>query len=514
MPLEQLADCWPSETKSWANHYAEEIRKRYGYRKIDLAVGVYETLNMPYGFHNTLLSGTWLPWPHEAAEELDEVNCQTSASIVYVVAKALGLQPTLYLLEGLHQNKELSVESTHFLTTAQCDGEQVIIDPVQLLFGQYSREQSGFRITRQHGIGLARQIQFNSIAKISEEQYCEKVKYLRIAGKRNVLTNGQLLTRDLPCNSWLSNGSWRAAWYIRLCDDTLESTIFCDNPLIQSRFLTMYTPISEDSKKPVFHAGYVTQHNFMSVQDQKILVKIPYESLETILHQITEMTRERQKEMRSLLQVRLHHSEIFKDVFTEKKESNNLLAQLDNLSRIAFDEFKKRATNDELVMVVVEAAYQRARCEKKARTVFSFKDHRAVVLQECARWHQKEKECIQLTYEEYLMENELQDTPFNDPLARITLANGRDVLIAKNTATHLAELYKNQQGYRFEEVVDRYLFATQLKNIPTASEFSNDELLAAYAGMLMEFLVIANRARENLLFKQELPVIRQALAQI
>ena len=463
MPLEQLADFWPSETNGWANHCAAEIKKRYGYRKIHLAVGVYETLDISYGFYNTLLSGTWLPWPHEAAEQLDEVNCQTSASLVYVVAKVLGLHPTMYMLEGVHQNEELTAASTHFLTTVECDGENVIIDPVQLLFGQYTSEKSRFRITRQHGVGLARQIQFNSIAELSEEQYCEKVKYLRSNGKRNVLTNGQLLTRDLPCDNWLMNGSWRAAWYICLCNDTLESTIFCDNPLIQSRFLSMYTPLLEDSKKPVFHAGYVVQRNFMSVQDQKVLAKISYDSLETLLPHITGMTRERQKEMRTLLQVRLQHNDIFNDISTNDTGSSHLLERLDTLSRAAFDEFKKRATIDELVMVVVEAAYQRAICGKETSTVFSPQDHHAVVLQECTRWNQKEKEFLQLTYEEYLIEHELLNTSPNDDLARTTLANGRNVLIAKNTAAHLAELYRNQQGYRFEEVIDRYLFATQLK---------------------------------------------------
>src|SRR3989344_451589 len=136
---------FPRETWDWAEKKAKELKTSYGRRKMNLAKGLHDVYEaMPYGFDESIKSGNWAPWPHE----IKNVNCQTLASMVYVVAKKLDLNPTLRSVVGSREPGGPHGAQHFFVEVDVGAKHPVIVDPLQNMFGFFKYESNTIRILR------------------------------------------------------------------------------------------------------------------------------------------------------------------------------------------------------------------------------------------------------------------------------------------------------------------------------------------------------------------------------
>ncbi len=152
----------------------------------------------------------------------------------------------------------------------------------------------------------------------------------------------------------------------------------------------------------------------------------------------------------------------------------------------------------EIPMVVAEAAYQRECAGKES--VFSMDDMRAFCVKKLDEWMVHIPEMDQYSYAARLHTFDLVKS---EGIWNRLRKKGRKIKKIENAFTEIARLHKWDPQDRFVAIVDRYLFAERVlkEKAPSPTDFSDPELLAAYAGMFTEFAVMASGSAKLLTLK-------------
>ncbi len=177
---------FPKETQELATRIASEIRKRSGNTPLELAKGTYNYLNdrFGYGFNESTVHGFLLRWPHEIERQWE---CIEAATYTYVITEALGLEPRL-----------LSVKEWRNLTTGHetidvhVDGQRVLIDPLNDMFGKVSYTKRGIEV-EDNPLTDTCILECSSVQEISRERLIARTEYYRSdEGIINLMRAGQL----------------------------------------------------------------------------------------------------------------------------------------------------------------------------------------------------------------------------------------------------------------------------------------------------------------------------------
>lgn len=496
---------FPKETWEWADQKAKEIKKKYACTKFGKAYGLYEELALPYGFLDNIKEDNWAPWPHE----LKTVTCQTSASIVYVVAKQLGLNPALKAAAGVRNNADEPHGIYHLFVEVDVGAKKpLIVDPSRKMFG-YIRYDNDTARVRDNRFTTLLKFEYSSLWTLTEEEYATKLEHQRTRkGKLNVLAEGQFLGQ-VPCDNWKSRLGWETWWYVKYNPE--ESTI--ETRLCYGRHSYLHYRILEnkihiqDGKvtKRELHCGTAKSYNWWALEDPKHYATIDFQIINNIGPTAWKLKRAEHTTLEKVVQAQM----LNKPMPQASKNVEETAKTIVELSNTAYQTFRTTANKQELRRLLSEASYQRAR---NGTTVFTHKELTDYCQKEFDKYTKEGLQSFRKAHTANLHASGIQTTPRSIEAYR---HNRRRMNNAWNTVNTLCKLHTNDATHRFEAIIDRHLYAKKIKKKTLQPEqFTEQELQSAYATILTEYIILAAHARKLLnlqgIEKKILKAIKQA----
>lgn len=511
---------WPKETIEWAQAKAKEIRQSYGRRKHDLALGLYQQLDLPYGFADNLETGLWAPWPHE----LKTVNCQTAASVVYIVAKELGLKPQLKSVIGLRKPGETPYGHHLWVEVDVGRRHRMIVDPMQSIFGYAEYSRNKIHLVRDNQYTHKRDIEFGCIVPLTEKEYCEKLEYQRTPkGKLTMLYEGQKV-KAVSRDGWNSTRRWQGPWWIRYDPElpAVESIVLFSRQKLQYRIITATALLENNAVKGMSASFvYAKDYSWLSFQEPKLLANV---DIETVRPLVKAVTKFKPADYDSLENILLGHR-------THCRQDVQAVADaVKNIAAGEYCGFCARAGTAERGMLLAEAAYQEARAGK--RTVYSMEDLRHELMLQHENQAAFEDERNALARKANLHYARLKVTPGiwakYWPVQRESTGKFDEVRT-------LMQLHHYDAEHRFCAILDRWLFGERVlqphassdaakpvsavshmldlavHHQPQIGDFTSKQLRAAYSIMLAEFMTLAASSFDQLRMTKRLPGILQAI---
>src|SRR3989344_3032989 len=256
---------FPKQTLAWAKDLASSLQldnipydapcledlppEVKGLRKKTMAFLLYEGLGFKYGFEDSLVSGNWVPWPHE----LKSVTCYSQAVANFAVAKACGLEPLLVEFIGVKKEEDLlrSGHSTVVINVGENEPEYWVIDQSWGIFGPITIDVEEKSMTvedilakpeRTHRLDYKiKKFEFIHNLLQDEEDIIHNMNLLQ-SNPEAVLYLGQRIS--IPqIDTWQSEKPLESPWFVRYTPQfggekaSLVSRIFIIRPGIKNRGL-------------------------------------------------------------------------------------------------------------------------------------------------------------------------------------------------------------------------------------------------------------------------------------
>ncbi len=183
---------FPKPTKDLAEKVAAELRRQRGSDSFELARGVYEFLNnrFDYGFLEGLYQGLFIRYPHEIVGEWE---CIESAVYTYALTEALCLEPRMMKVK-----KWMNFNTGHETVDVKVNGDRVLIDPLNDMFGRVSYTDGGI-VVEDNPITRRCIMPCSRIEEIPKNLILARMEYYRSdEGILNLLISGQKFSVGLP----------------------------------------------------------------------------------------------------------------------------------------------------------------------------------------------------------------------------------------------------------------------------------------------------------------------------
>ncbi|MFC1686889.1 hypothetical protein ACFL0E_00850 [Nanoarchaeota archaeon] len=229
------------------------------HKKITAAM-LYHTLQLRYGFQDSLETDNWVPWPNECKT----ANCYGSAIANYVVAEACGLKPVLVEFIGMQQEGQPNHRAGHSLVVVDVGiefPEYWIIDQPFAMYGPVKIGENWMEVEnliakkgKTHKKDYKKKT-FGFIQNIAtgEESIVDHVERLR-SNPEVVLYPGQRISIPLA-DKWQSKEAVETPWYLKFIPDRsgenkgeLVSRMIMDRPGIKSRGLEYKIILGKDDE--------------------------------------------------------------------------------------------------------------------------------------------------------------------------------------------------------------------------------------------------------------------------